>query len=90
MKGIKTLINNYWPIGLLPIFSKVFERLVFNGQFNFFLQNKLFTPCQSGFIPGESFVFQLLLKIYQSFDYHPPTDMRGSLAKFGTKALFLN
>ena len=66
---------------VLPIFSKVFERLVFNTLFNFFLQNKLFTPCQSGFIPGDSCVSQLLSithEIYKSFDCHPPTDMRGT------------
>ena len=46
---------------------------------NFFLQNKLFTPCQSGFIPGESCFSQLLSithEIYKSFDCHPPTDIR--------------
>ena len=57
-KESKNLIKNYRPIILLPIFSKVFERLVFNALFNFFLQNKLFTPCQSGFIPGDSCVSQ--------------------------------
>ena len=47
-------------------------------MFNFFLQNKLFTSCQSGFIPGDSCVSQLLSiphEIYESFDCHPPTDM---------------
>ena len=80
-KESKNLIKNYRPINLLPIFSKVFERLVFNTLFNFFLQNKLFTPCQSGFIPGDSCVSQLLSithEIYKSFDCHPPTDMRGT------------
>ena len=80
-KESKNLIKNYQPISLLPIFGKVFERLVFNMLFNFFLQNKLFTPCQSGFIPGDSCVLQLLSithEIYKSFDCHPPTDMRGT------------
>ena len=48
-------------------------------MFNYFLQNKLFTPCQSGFIPGGSSDSQFLSvthEIYQSFDCHPPTDMR--------------
>ena len=70
-KESKTLIKSYRPISLIPIFSSVFERLVFNALFNFFLQNKLFTPCQSGFIPGDSFVSQLqpvTHEIYQSFD----------------------
>ena len=63
------------------MFSKVFERLVFNALFNFFLQNKLFTPCQSGFILCDSCVSQLLSithEIYQSFDCHPPIDIRGT------------
>ena len=50
-------------------------------MFNFFLQSKLFTPCQSGFTPGDSCVLQLLStkhEIYKSFDCHPPTNMRGS------------
>ena len=56
-KESKNLIKNYRHITLLPIFSKVFQRIVFNALFNFFLQNKLFTPCQSGFILDDSCVF---------------------------------
>ena len=40
-------------------------------MFNFFRQNNHFTECQSGFIPGDSCVVQLLSithEIYQSFD----------------------
>ena len=80
-KKSKNLIKNYRPISLLPIFSKVFEKLVFNMLFNFFLQYKLFTPCQSGFIPGDSCVLQLLSithEIQKSFDCNPLTDMRGT------------
>ena len=80
-KESKNLIKNYRPISLLPIFSKVFEKLVFNMLFNFFLQYKLFTPCQSGFIPGDSCVLQLLSithEIQKSFDCNPLTDMRGT------------
>ena len=36
-KESKNLIKNYRPISLLSIFSKIFERLVFNTLFNFFL-----------------------------------------------------
>ena len=39
-KESENLIKNYRPVSLLPIFSKVLERLVFNMLFNFFLQNK--------------------------------------------------
>ena len=43
-KEDKTLINNYRPISLLPIFGKIFERVIYNSLFNYFLSNKLFTP----------------------------------------------
>ena len=72
-KDSKNLIKIYEPISLLPIISKVFERLVFNMLFNFFFQ--------SGFIPGDSCVSQLLSithGIYKSFDCHPPTGMRAT------------
>ena len=80
-KESRNLIKNDRPIILPSIFSEVFERLVFNMFLNFFLQNKLSTPCQSGFIPGDSCVSQLLLithEIYKGFDCYPPTDMRGT------------
>ena len=73
-KESTNLIKSYRPISLLPIFSKIFERLIFNSLFNYFMQNKLFTECQSGFIPDDSCVTQLVsitLEIYQSFDYNP-------------------
>ena len=44
------------------------------------MQNKLFTPCQSGFIPGDSCVSQLLSithEIYKSFNCQPATNVRG-------------
>ena len=34
-------IKNYWPIGLLPVFSSVFERLIFNSLFSYFMQGGL-------------------------------------------------
>ena len=55
--------------------------MAFNTLFNFFLQNKLSTPCQSGFIPGDSCASQLLSithEMYKSFDCHPPTDRMGT------------
>ena len=89
------LIKNYRPISLLPIFSKGCERLVINSLFNYFIQNKLFTECQSDFIPGDSCAAQLLSithEIYKSFDCNPPYDIRGTFLdiskafrKFGTK-----
>ena len=51
-------------------------------MFNFFRQSNLFTKCQSGFIPGDSCVAQLLSithEIYQSYDCNPTEDVKGVL-----------
>ena len=58
----KTLIKNYRPISLLPIFGKMFERVIHNSLFNYFLSNKLFTSSQPGLLPGDS---QVLTSYYQ-------------------------
>ena len=63
-KESKNIVNNYRPISLLPIYEKVFERLLFNSLFFHFYENKLFTECQSGFLPGDSCVSQLLSIVY--------------------------
>ena len=49
----KDLIKNYRPVSLLPIFSKVYEGVIYNALFSYFKDNKLFTPSQSGFLPGD-------------------------------------
>ena len=79
-KESKTLIKTYWPISILPISSKIFETLVINSLFNYFTQNKCFTECQSGFLPGDTCVAQLLSipsVILKSFNSGQPADMRG-------------
>ena len=79
-KDSKNLIKNYRPISLLPIFSKLFERLIYNSLYKYFIQNKLFTEYQSGFMPRDSRVAQLLSishEIYKSFDCSPSIDIRG-------------
>ena len=70
----------YCPISLLPIFGKVFERVIYNSLFSHFLSNKLFTPSQSGFLPGDSSIVQLLSithEIQTAFDNNPTVDVRG-------------
>ena len=53
-KGDKQLIENYRPVSLLPICGHAFERLIFNGFFNYFIENNLLSQHQSGFVPSES------------------------------------
>ena len=70
-KGNKQSLENYRSISLLPICSKIFERLIYNEMFTFFIENNLISPNQSGFRPGVSCVNQLLAithEIHKSFD----------------------
>ena len=79
-KEDKTLVKNYRPISLLPIFGKIFERVIYNFIFNYFISSKLFTPSQSGFSPGDSCIAQLLSIIHEiqtAFDGNPSVDVRG-------------
>ena len=79
-KEDKCLVKNYRPISLLPIFAKVFEGVTYNSLFNYFLHNKLFTPSQSGFLPGDSCIAQLLSIIHEiqsAFDEISNMDVRG-------------
>ena len=50
--------QNCRPVSLLPICGKSFKRL--NESFRFLLENKLITPHQSDFKPGDSCINQLL------------------------------
>ena len=48
-KGLKSDPNNYRPIYVIPIISKVFERIVYNQLFRYLDDNKLLLGCQPGF-----------------------------------------
>ena len=59
-KGDKQLVKNYRPISLLPNTGKIFERLLYNQMFEFFIRNDLISQNQSGFKPGDSCINQFL------------------------------
>ena len=59
------------PISLLPICEKIFEKLIFNEIFKFFIENEFISPIQLGFKLCDSCINQLLAiahEIYKSFD----------------------
>ncbi len=58
--------GNYRTISLLSCLGKVMERCVHKYIFNYIFTNKLPSPFQSGFIPGDSTTNQLL-SIYHTF-----------------------
>ena len=65
----KRSIKNYRPVSLLPIFGKIFERLLYNPMYSFFIENNLISLNQSGFRQGDSCTNQLISithEIYRS------------------------
>ena len=70
-KGDKQLIRNYRPISLLPICSKIFEKIISKNLYSYLNANNLLTKNQSGFRPGDSTTNQLLYlvkEIHQAFE----------------------
>ena len=59
-KGDKQKIKNCSPVSVIPICSKIFERIIYNNMLKYFLDNSLFTPKQSGFRPDDSCINELL------------------------------
>ena len=59
-KGPKNTCNNYRPISLLSCVGKLFEKCVQKHIFNYLRENDILTHSQSGFIPGDSTINQLL------------------------------
>ena len=59
-KNNKDAMNNYRPISLLSCVGKVLEKIVFKFLFNYFRENFLLSIYQSGFMPGDSTVNQLV------------------------------
>ena len=78
-KEESNLLKNYRPISLLPIFSKIFEKVIYNSFFNHFVSKKISRPFQTGFLPGDWCIAQLLSIIHEiqtSFYSNPPADVR--------------
>jgi hypothetical protein len=78
-KDKKHFVKNYRPISLLPIFAKIFERIIFKDLYSHLISNSLITNKQSGFIRGDSTINQLLSithMIHLSFDCDIPKEVR--------------
>ncbi|XP_015762197.1 PREDICTED: RNA-directed DNA polymerase from mobile element jockey-like [Acropora digitifera] len=59
-KGVKSDLNNYRPISVIPVVSKVFEKIVYDQQYQYLNDNKLLSSCQSGFHSLHSTLMALL------------------------------
>ena len=75
----KHLKENYRSISLLPIFGKILEKLIYDSLFSHLEKENLLNPNQSGFLPGDSTINQLLSiihSIYSTFDCNPTLEVR--------------
>ena len=77
-KNDKKLKQIHRPISLLPLFSKILEKLIFDAVYQHLNTNCLLNPNQSDFRPGDSTVNQLLSithSIFLAFDCNPTLDV---------------
>ena len=96
----KQIIKHYRPVSLLPICSKIFEKIIFNSLFKYLEDNKLLNGNQSVFRSGDSCVHQLLSitnLIYKSLEASPSLHVRRAfwtyikpLIESGMMAFFMN
>ena len=52
--GNKDDLDNYRPISILPILSKILEKAVFHQLHSYLSENSLLSSCQSGFRANHS------------------------------------
>ena len=53
-KGNKELLENYRPVSTLPIFGKIFEKIIYSRLYRFFTANNVLSDHQFGFRKGHS------------------------------------
>ena len=69
--GEKFLLNNYRPISVLPTFSKILERIIYNRLYKYLIHNKLLNKKQFGFQTKHSTehaILDLVNNMSNSFD----------------------
>ena len=59
----KMLFSNYRPVSVLPVFSKVLERLMYNRLFDYINENRLLYKYQFGFQKGKSTNMAIILLV---------------------------
>ena len=70
-EGDRSEVSNYRPISLIPIFSKIFERIVYDRLFNHMKKHNLFYKKQYGFQKNcstEHAILELVKQITNSFN----------------------
>ena len=68
--GAVDRVDNYRPISVLPLFSKIFEKLTLNRMSGFIERHNILTTCQFGFRKGRSTtqaIVKLLSHVVQAY-----------------------
>lgn len=71
--GDKLIVTNYRPISILPFFSKLYERVMYNRLFKFVENNNILYPGQFGFRKDHSTGYAISYftnNIFRSFNEH--------------------
>ena len=69
--GDPSIPSNYRLVSFLNTMEKVFEKIIYKHVFNYLIEIRFFTPSQSGFLPGDSTINQLIFlynKICKALD----------------------
>ena len=80
--GDRTDCNNYRPIIVIPTFSKILERAVYQQLYEFLSANELLTPNQFCFLPKLSTVLLSLLILQTTFTGRSSTGFLRSFKGF--------
>ncbi len=70
-EGSKSVPGNYRPISVLPVLSKVLERLAHNRLYDYITDHNVLSPSQSGFRKGNSTstcLIDFLENLYSNID----------------------
>ena len=66
-KNERNSISNYRPISLLPIFGKIFEKIIYDNLYVYIFTNNFISDMQSGYKRNDSTVKQLLSITHELF-----------------------
>ena len=69
--GDKSKVNNYRPISILPILSKIFEKVAYKQLYTYLENNSILNPNQFGFRSGKSTtqaILNLMQYLYTNID----------------------
>ena len=69
--GENSNVNNFRPISILPIFSKIFEKIVYQQLYGFLMKNKFFAQEQFGFrrnLSTSDAIVDMTQFVYDSLD----------------------